>query len=178
MRVIASLYRNAIVLTIIVVITVIATVMVWNHHKYLHYESEFNELFLPLVNERNNEKIFYVTNVEPDPNQYKNVLDISGGGLRNTRFIVYLLRLNNFYLDKNIDMMRMFNIFGGVSAGSIITGAIAYREIVLKNVVKNYKSSLIECMKKFKYTDAQITKCIELILHDSRELNYGTLILL
>ena len=53
---IASLYRNAIVLTIIVVITVIATVMVWNHHKYLHYESEFNELFLPLVNERNNEK--------------------------------------------------------------------------------------------------------------------------
>lgn len=177
MRVIASLYRNAIVLTIIVVITVIATVMVWNHHKYLHYESEFNELFLPLVNERNNEKIFYVTNVEPDLNQYKNVLDISGGGLRNTRFIVYLLRLNNFYLDKNIDMMRMFNIFGGVSAGSIITSAIAYREIVLKNVVKNYKSSLIECMKKFKYTDAQITKCIELILHDSRELNYGTLIL-
>ena len=177
MRVVASLYRNAIVLTIIVVITVIATVMVWNHHKYLHYESEFNELFLPLVNERNNEKIFYVTNVETDPKQYKNVLDISGGGLRNTRFIVYLLRLNNFYLDKNIDMMRMFNIFGGVSAGSIITGAIAYREIVLKNVVKNDKSSLIECMKKFKYTDAQITKCIELILHDSRELNYGTLIL-
>lgn len=177
MHVVASLYRNAIVLTIIVVIAVIATVMVLNHNKYLHYDGEFNELFLPLINEKNNEKIFYATNVEPDPKQYKNVLDISGGGLRNTRFIVYLLRLNNFYLDKNIDMMRMFNIFGGVSAGSIITGAIAYREIVLKNVVKNDKSSLIECMKKFKYTDAQITKCIALILHDSRELNYGTLIL-
>ena len=74
-------------------------------------------------------------------------------------------------------MLRMFNIFGGVSAGSIITGAIAYRENVLKNCVKNDKSSLIECMKMFKYTDLQITKCIELILHDSRELNYGTLIL-
>jgi len=177
MNLVASLYRNAIVLTFVVVITVIVTVMVLNHNKYLHYDSEFNELFLPLVNEKNNEKIFYVTNVDPDPKQYKNVLDISGGGLRNTRFIVYLLRLNNFYLDKNIDMMRMFNIFGGVSAGSIITSAIAYREIVLKNIVKNDKSSLIECMKKFKYTDAQITKCIELILHDSHELNYGTLIL-
>jgi hypothetical protein len=178
MRVIALLYRNAVVLTIIIVLAaIIATVKILNYNKQLHYESEFNELIIPLINEKNNEKIFYATNVEPDPKQYKNVLDISGGGLRNTRFIVYLLRLNNFYLDKNIDMLRMFNIFGGVSAGSIITGAIAYREIVLKNCLKNDKSSLIECMKMFKYTDAQITKCIELILHDSRELNYGTLIL-
>lgn len=177
MRVIALLYRNAVVLTIIVVIAVIATVKILNHTKQLHYEREFNELIMPLINEKNNEKIFYATNVESDPKQCKNVLDISGGGLRNTRFVVYLLRLNNFYLDKNIDMLRMFNIFGGVSAGAIMTGAIAYREHVLKNCVKNNKSSLIECMKMFKYTDAQITKCIELILHDSRELNYGTLIL-
>ena len=177
MRVIALLYRNAVVLTIIVVIAVIATVKILNHTKQLHYEREFNELIMPLINEKNNEKIFYATNVESDPKQCKNVLDISGGGLRNTRFVVYLLRLNNYYLDKNIDMLRMFNIFGGVSAGAIMTGAIAYREHVLKNCVKNNKSSLIECMKMFKYTDAQITKCIELILHDSRELNYGTLIL-
>jgi hypothetical protein len=177
MRVIALLHRNAVVLTIIVVIAVIATVKILNHTKQLHYEREFNELIMPLINEKNNEKIFYATNVESDPKQYKNVLDISGGGLRNTRFVVYLLRLNNYYLDKNIDMLRMFNVFGGVSAGAIITGAIAYREHVLKNCVKNDKSSLIECMKMFKYTDAQITKCIEWILHDSRELNYGTLIL-
>jgi hypothetical protein len=177
MRVVASLYRNAVVLTIIVVIAVIATVKILNHTKQLHYEREFNELIMPLINEKNNEKIFYATNAETDPKQYKNVLDISGGGLRNTRFVVYLLRLNNYYLDKNIDMLRMFNVFGGVSAGAIITGAIAYREHVLKNCVKNDKSSLIECMKMFKYTDVQITKCIELILHDSRELNYGTLIL-
>jgi len=175
-----SLHRSAVAFTIIIIaiiVAIIATVKILNYNKQLHYDSEFNELILPLINEKNNEKIFYATNVESDPKQYKNVLDISGGGLRNTSFIVYLLRLNNYYLDKNIDMLRMFNIFGGVSAGSIISGAIACREIVLKNVVKNAKIGLIECMQMFKYTDAQITKCIELILHDSTELNYGTLIL-
>ena len=174
----ASIRRSAVALIIILIaISVSVTVRILNYNKQLHYESEFNELILPLINEKNNEKIFYTTNMESDPKQYKNVMDISGGGLRNTSFIVYLLRLNNYYLDKNIDMLRMFNIFGGVSAGSIITGAIVYRESVLKNVVKNAKSGLIECMKMFKYTDAQITQCIELITHDSRELNYGTLIL-
>jgi hypothetical protein len=163
---------------VVVVIAIIATVRMWlNYSKRLHNETTFHELIAPMIHEEDNEKIFYTKNSEHDVSQYYNVLDISGGGLRNLMFIVYLLRLNAYYLNKNIDMLRMFNVFGGVSAGSIITGAIAYREQVLKNVVKNQKAGLVECMKLFKYSDAQITKCIEMIMSDSRELNYGTVIL-
>ena len=174
----ASIRRSAVALIIILIaISVSVTVRILNYNKQLHYESEFNELILPLINEKNNEKIFYTTNMESDPKQYKNVMDISGGGLRNTSFIVYLLRLNNYYLDKNIDMMRMFNVFGGISSGSIIECAIAFRELVLKNGLKNNKFEFIQCMQMFKYSDAQIMKCIAHIANESTQLNYGTLIL-
>jgi hypothetical protein len=175
----ASIRRNAIVLTtiVIVVIIVIATVMSLNPTNHLDYDGELNALIEPLIHEENNEKIFTTTNSEHDVSQQYNVLDVSGGGLRNTTFIAYLLRLNAHYLNENIDMLRLFNVFGGVSAGSIITGAIAYREQVLKNVVKNAKPGFIRCMKLFKYSDAQIAKCIEMIYADSRDLNYGTVVL-
>jgi hypothetical protein len=163
---------------VVVVVAIIATVRMWLIHiNRVRNETTFHALMEPLIHEENNEKIFHTKNSEHDVSQYYNVLDVSGGGLRNTTFIVYLLRLNAHYLNENIDMLRMFNVFGGVSAGSIITGAIAFREQVLKNVVKNQKARLVECMKMFKYSDAQITKCIEMIVADSRELNYGTVIL-
>jgi hypothetical protein len=148
-----------------------------NPTNHLDYDGELNALIEPLIHEENNEKIFTTTNSEHDVSQQYNVLDVSGGGLRNTTFIAYLLRLNAHYLNENIDMLRLFNVFGGVSAGSIITGAIAYREQVLKNVVKNAKPGFIRCMKLFKYSDAQIAKCIEMIYADSRDLNYGTVVL-
>ena len=168
----------SVVSVIVIGIAIIATVRMWlSHSKRLHDERTFHALIEPLIHEENNEKIFNTKNSEHDVSQQYNVLDVSGGGLRNTTFIVYLLRLNAHYLNENIDMLRLFNVFGGVSAGSIITGAIAYREQVLKNVVKNAKPDFIRCMKLFKYSDAQITKCIEMISTDSRDLNYGTVVL-
>jgi hypothetical protein len=168
----------SVVSLVVIVVTIIATVRMWlSHSKRLHDERTFHALIEPLIHEENNENIFHTKNSEHDVSQHYNVLDVSGGGLRNTAFIGYLLRLNAHYLNENIDMLRLFNVFGGVSAGAIITGAIAYREQVLKNVVKNAKPVFIRCMKLFKYSDAQIMKCIELISTDSRELNYGTVIL-
>ena len=55
-----SLHRSAVAFTIIIIaiiVAIIVTVRILNHNKQLHYESEFNDLFLPLINEKNNEKI-------------------------------------------------------------------------------------------------------------------------
>ena len=162
---------------IVVAILIIAIVGISKYKKQLHYDEQFNDLILNIINSKNNEKIFHTINDESDMSSNTNVLDVSGGGYGDIQYIVYLLRVNEYYLNKNIDMLRMFNVFGGISSGAIITCAIAFRELVLKNSLKNNKSELIQCMKMFKYSDAQIMKCIARIANESTQLNYGTLIL-
>ena len=164
-----------IVTTLIIVIVGISTYK--KYKKQLHDDEQFNGLMLKIINSKNNENIFHTTNDEHDVAHDINVLDISGGAFKNLQYIVYLLRVNDHYLNENIDMLRMFNVFCGISSGAIITCAIAFRELVLKNSLKNNKSEFIQCMKMFKYSDVQIMKCIAHIENESTQLNYGTLIL-
>ena len=161
---------------IIITILIIAIAGISNYRQ-LNHDAKFNELILKISNVNNYENIFHTINDESDIAHDINVLDISGGAFKDLQYIAYLLRVNDYYLNKNIDMLRMFNVFGGVSSGAIITGAIACRELVLKNILKNNKSELFQCMKMFKYSDAQITRCIAHIENESTQLNYGTLIL-
>lgn len=166
------------VIAIIIIIIMVGVSKYKHNNQLLKYENDLNNLISKIINVKNNENIFHTINDESDiPHGNVNVLDIPGGGIRNTVYIVYLLRINNHYLNKNIDMLKMFNVFGGVSAGAIITGAIAYREIMLKHVAKNHKSEFIACMQLFKYSDEQMMRCIAWIESDSNQLNYGTLIL-
>ena len=163
---------------LIIVTTIILFIVgISKYKKQVNYDEQFNDLMLSIINSKNNENIFHTTNDEHDIAHNINVLDVSGGGYSDMQYIVYLLRINDHYLNKNIDMLRMFNVFGGVSSGSIIAGAIAFRELLLKNSLKNDKSELIQCMKMFQYSDAQIMKCIDEIANESTQLNYGTLIL-
>jgi hypothetical protein len=161
---------------VIVVILILGIVGILNYKNQLQYDAQFNNLILKIINSKNNEKIFHTINHEYDGHKI-NVLDISGGAFEDIQYIVYLLRVNDHYLNENIDMFRMFNVFGGISSGSIIACAIAFRELVLKNVLKNHKSEFIQCMQIFKYSDTQIVKCMAHIADESTQLNYGTIIL-
>ena len=161
---------------IVVTILIIVIVIISNYKKHLQYDAHFSDLMLKIINSKNNEKIFHTINDEYDGHDI-NVLDVSGGGFKDMQYIVYLLRVNDHYLNENIDMLRMFNVIGGISSGSIIACAIAFRELVFKHVLKNNKSEFIQCMQMFKYSDAQIVKCIAHIANESTQLNYGTLIL-
>lgn len=165
--------NRLIVITVIILIIIIISKIA----QQLHYDKEINNLISNIINVKNNENIFHTINDESEISHHVNVLDISGGAFRDIQFIVYLLRVNDYYLDKNIDMLRMFNVFGGISAGSIIAGSFAYRELILKNLLKNNKSEFIQFMKMFEYTDAQIMKCMTYVANESSQLNYGTLIL-
>jgi hypothetical protein len=162
---------------LILSVLIVMIIGILNHVKRLNYDASLNDLMLQIVNETNNEKIFHTINDESDISHNVNVLDISGGGYKNIQYIVYLIRVNDHLLNKNIDMLRMFNVFGGVSSGTIIGCAIGFRELMLKNISKNHKWDFIQFMKLFKYSDTQIAKCITLINNDSTQLNYGTLIL-
>ena len=173
-----SFYKSMRKRTLLIIVTTLIIVIagISNHINQLHYDKQFNNLILKFINSKNNEKIFHTINDEHYGHDI-NVLDVSGGGYTDMQFIVYLLRVNDYYLNKNIDMLRMFNVFGGISSGSIIACAIAFRELVLKNGLKNNKFEFIQCMQMFKYSDAQIMKCIAHIANESTQLNYGTLIL-
>ena len=173
-----SFYKSIRKRTLLIIVTTLIIVIagISNHINQLHYDKQFNDLILKFINSKNNEKIFHTINDEHYGHDI-NVLDISGGAFRDLQYLVYLLRVNDHYLNKNMDMLRMFNVFGGISSGSIIACAIAYRELVLKNIVNNNKSEFIQFMKMFKYSDTQITKCIVHVANESTQLNYGTLIL-
>ena len=111
---------------IIITILIIAIAGISNYRQ-LNHDAKFNELILKISNVNNYENIFHTINDESDIAHDINVLDISGGAFKDLQYIAYLLRVNDYYLNKNIDMLRMFNVFGGVSSGAIITGAIACR---------------------------------------------------
>ena len=90
----------------------------------------------------------------------KKIMSIQGGGIKDVAFLTFLLNLSQYYDKKNIDLLSLFDVFSGVSSGSIIATAFALREQFLKNMATVNPQIIREALIKLAYSEAQIVATI------------------
>lgn len=74
----------------------------------------------------------------------KKVLSINGGGIKDLSYLYNMLKIANYYFEKNIEFLDIFDVFSGVSSGAIIASAFAVREIIISDLQESsdYKNFL------------------------------------
>lgn len=90
----------------------------------------------------------------------KKIMSIQGGGITDVAFLTFLLNLSQYYDKKNIDLLSLFDVFSGVSSGSIIVTAFALREQFLKNMATVNPQIIREALIKLAYSESQIVATI------------------
>jgi len=88
----------------------------------------------------------------------RKILSIPGGGILGAGYLSCLLKISEYYDGKNIEFLDLFDVFCGVSVGSIIASGFVFKEKIL-NDKKN-----IDFIKRNQKIKSKSTKIIKFLI--------------